>query len=78
MNIAKLRELRLYHWRMNREARRSERMCRTIMSEPGASESADLYDKKAMMHIGFIQTLNAFFPVGDTAEADSIKAGDPQ
>lgn len=59
----RLRELRLWHWK---EAQRWRRDADDYVE--------GLADKQAGKHLKFVQTLNDFFPIGDTAENDAEKA----
>lgn len=66
-----LRPIRLYHWvkvlkhrQIARDASGSSNLGNRI---------ADSHDKIANEHLGFVQSMNEFFEIGDTAEADQIK-----
>lgn len=64
--LRRLRELRVWHWRQLLRARMFQRSC-------ASASLARQYDQEAATHLGFVQSLNDFFPMGDTAEADSLK-----
>ncbi len=61
-----LRALRIWHLRQARKAHRNARGCAT-----GArADRAEHYRRKAEFHDAAVVTLSAFFPPGQTAEAD--------
>lgn len=63
--LAGLRELRLHHWRVVVQARSN------INCPPDAPcPSCAMLTQIHATSMGFVQTLNDFFPLGDTAEAD--------
>lgn len=66
--LAKLRAIRLYHWRERGHWRRVEAQSK----DPKFAALAGQY---ASWHIGAVQSLNDFFPDhGDTAEHDEYAA----
>lgn len=65
--VIELRRLRLWHWRKAMEVRKLlERQRATLSAEVIKGRTATIYT-----HIGFVQTLNVFFDIGDTAERDA-------
>jgi hypothetical protein len=78
-SIEGLRELRLWHWSqvvMNRQLAAStwqKIQARDLPNEPWIRKTARAYDRNADTHLKFVQVLNDFFPVGDTAENDAAK-----
>lgn len=66
-----LRELRLWHWRQMGRARR--RALDKLNTDPKSALGKAL-NKEANWHLGAVQRLNEFFPIGDTAEADDVEA----
>lgn len=66
VSLAPLRGLRLYHWLEVVEYRR-------LAADYPRTDLIRCYNAKADMHLKFVQTLNEFFPVGDTAEQDVPK-----
>lgn len=67
--LERLRELRLWHWRQALQCRRNAKVDRE--GECPLIEYINLMEAHANQHIKFVQTLNDFFPVGDTAEGDA-------
>lgn len=65
----KLRALRLWHWNKILEHRRYA----TRLSSVERHYMAQIADDLADEHLGFVQTLNGFFPIDDTAEKDAAK-----
>lgn len=67
--LPELRALRLWHWRQAMQCRKSAREARERIDGVmlGLEE---VFDRAADDHIKFVQTLNIFFAVGDTAEHD--------
>ena len=65
----KLRNLRLWHWREAMHYRKRAKVWR----QRGKSDMEREMDERANQHIKFVQTLNDFFPMGDTAEQDDAK-----
>lgn len=61
-----LRELRKYHWEECLYMRKRAR----IMRERNNESVAKALDAVASKHMGFVQFLNDYFPIGDTAEGD--------
>lgn len=61
-----LRELRLWHWNRLLAERRMQEMVSHPLLVAG-------YKRLADFHLKQVQTLNMFFPVGDTAEQDHAK-----
>lgn len=68
MTPHRLRELRLYHYRLmvayRAKARHNE------AGQGGLLVTED-FDRKANMHLGFVQVLDTYFTLGDTAEKDN-------
>lgn len=62
----RLRELRKWHWLQVNIKRESARSARAMYYKTAALS----FDLEANMHMKFVQTLNDFFPEGDTAEKD--------
>lgn len=65
-----MRPIRLYHWvkvlkhrQISRDASGSSNLGNRI---------ADSHEKIANQHLGFVQALNEYFEIGDTAERDQI------
>lgn len=76
--LIRLREIRLWHWRKvldaSCEIRYYELMQQQGNAWSGFGNAKLLHAKEVhALHIGFVQTLNDFFPVGDTAEKDAAK-----
>jgi hypothetical protein len=82
-----LRELRLYHWQayllhhahvQNLRLHLTHEFTAWLSEKAGTKNEIKLkileLDKTANMHLGFVQTLNDFFPVDDTAEKDNVTA----
>jgi hypothetical protein len=63
-----LRELRLYHWR------EMIMSMAEVYNDPRTCAVSNVANQTANMHLGFVQTLNDFFPVDDTAEKDNVTA----
>lgn len=61
--LSEVRDLRLWHWQELLK-------CRKVQA--GAANTAlwHNYEKLVSHHMRAVQTLNSFFPVGDTAERD--------
>jgi hypothetical protein len=69
--LQRLREIRLYHWRwMMTNAK-----ARDAFERKGDRYAAKEFAHKASEHLGFVQSLNDFFPIGDTAERDYNNCG---
>lgn len=68
----RLRPVRLYHWMQVLASRNSANECRKMQTNMGEWMAAT-YDKIANEHLGFVQSVNEFFDIGDTAESDQIK-----
>ncbi len=66
-----LRPIRLFHWMHVLAARKKASECRDMQSNLGEWLAAT-HDKIANEHLGFVQSMNEFFDIGDTAEADQI------
>lgn len=67
--FAALRMLRLWHWQqvvMRRRFANGERLTQRYR---------DMENSAADQHLAFVQTLNNFFPAGDTAERDAADLG---
>lgn len=60
-----LRDLRLYHWQAVLRLRTYADMRKS---------DSEHYHKRANFHLGQVQLLNEFFPIGDTAERDNDNA----
>lgn len=72
---ARLRALRLYHWRAAMKFRESQRDLEVFKSR-SLKDCIKNYDKFANEHLTAVQTLNEFFGIGDTAERDDANAAD--
>lgn len=79
-SIERLRQLRLWHWREARRMRARQQAFETERAGYNSERNRQLVDvdidrckSLADMHIGFVQTLNDFFEIGDTAEKDDEK-----
>lgn len=64
--LDKLRPVRLYHWRAVVRAQRHATACRKDRKHGAAKE----YEERAANHMRLVQSLDAFFPAGDTADND--------
>lgn len=64
-----LRPVRLYHWRAVCRARKHATACQ----REGKHGPAMKYEERLAIHMKHVQALNAFFPVGDTADNDLRK-----
>lgn len=67
--MERLRPIRLHHWREYLHECRREKAY-TSFKAPKHAEAAHA---RATFHMHAVQTLNDFFPIGDTAERDSEK-----
>ncbi len=66
-SLARLRVIRLWHWRQLLRSRMHARSC----ASPSLMRQ---YNDEADMHLGFVQSLNDYFPdPHDTAERDASK-----
>lgn len=65
--IARLRELRLWHYKQSVGAQISADNFHDLL------KYAEYAERYVALHIGFVQTLNDFFPADDTAELDAAK-----
>ena len=63
--VAGLRALRLYHYLAMVQLRA---YANDDALEPNHRKH---YNKRANVHLGFVQTLNDYFEIGDTAEGDA-------
>lgn len=79
-SIERLRQLRLWHWREARSYRGEQQAYEAAQRIARSQSYKDRYDKLiddakscADMHTGFVQTLNDFFEIGDSAEKDDAK-----
>jgi hypothetical protein len=64
--LAQVRELRLWHWmRVVQNRHLAQRAASGTMIRE--------YNLQADQHLKFVQVLNDFFPIGDTAEQDAQK-----
>ena len=61
-----LRPVRLYHWRAFCRAQKHAAACRKDNKHGPAMK----YEERLAIHMKHVQALNAFFPVGDTADID--------
>lgn len=61
--LLRLRALRLWHYRQLVD-------CRRAASKAETPYFAERCNAEAATHLGFVQSLNDFFEMGDTAEAD--------
>lgn len=73
--IERLRELRLWHWKQGLKHRQLQYSAEKALMKNTKSESiklyVDSYKSEANVHFTAVQTLNEFFPIGDTAERDA-------
>jgi hypothetical protein len=65
-SLGRLRALRVWHWR-------SLLRFRNLARQAVNSDDVRRYNAEADTHLGFVQSLNDFFEVGDTAERDAAK-----
>lgn len=70
--LAKVRELRLWHWQQAMRYRESQRHLETF-NKRSLRDCINSYDRSANIHLTAVQTLNEFFDIGDTAERDELK-----
>lgn len=63
-----LRALRLWHWKQAMDARQDTRD-----AERYRPYAIRIFEATVGFHIKAVQTLNDFFPVGDTAEDDAAR-----
>lgn len=70
--LPELRALRLWHWRHAMQCRKNAREARE-RTDGVMLGLEEVFDRAADDHIKFVQTLNIFFAVGDTAEKDDDK-----
>lgn len=61
-----LRPVRVYHWRAVCRARKHATACQ----REGKHGPAKKYEERLAVHMKHVQALNAFFPLGDTADND--------
>lgn len=73
LELDKLRELRLWHWNKVLTNSRYIVWCNRQGRPYTESQSYKLKVMDHANHMRFVQTLNDFFPVGDTAEKDAAK-----
>lgn len=81
VTLPRLRALRLMHWRAAMLSRKQGEAAAFMAQNKGANAkyraqmqaTADQRNIEANAHISFVQTLNEFFPLGDTAEQDQDK-----
>jgi len=70
-----LRELRLWHWKLGLKHRQLQYDLETLQAENKKSSSLKgcitTYSDATNDHFTAVQTLNEFFPIGDTAERDA-------
>jgi len=67
--LARLRAIRLHHW----DAAMSDRRLERFAEDAGNIKAAISFRADANLHLTFVQTLNEFFEIGDTAENDANK-----
>jgi hypothetical protein len=76
-NLERLRELRLWHWEQalhcRAESQAFAKLAKVSASAKACNSMAGNWHEKANLHVKFVQTLNDFFPVGDTAENDAAE-----
>lgn len=65
--LAVLRAMRLYHWKRVLKLRRVANGC------VPDTKPARYWHKLANTHMGYVQQLNCFFDLGDTAEHDAAQ-----
>lgn len=69
-----LRALRLHHWKgVLRNSAKIRRAERQIKAGAGAKtfKILEVAKKQHALHMTFVQLLNDYFPIGDTAERDN-------
>lgn len=74
----RLRKLRLWHWKQAMACRSSANQYADMINEGFGDAGAnamrcDDLNGRANEHLYHVQTLNDFFPIGDTAERDEAK-----
>lgn len=76
-----LRAIRLHHWRKVENTRHMQNMLDANITKGGTQKQLELWivQRRRMsadwkLHMGYVQTLNDFFDIGDTAERDATKA----
>ena len=71
----RLRELRLWHWKLGLKHRQGqydlEALQNTHKKSSSLKDCIKTYSDAANVHFTAVQTLNEFFPIGDTAERDA-------
>lgn len=76
--IERLRELRLWHWKLGLKHRQLqydlEAQQGTRKKSSSLKDCIKTYSDAANVHFTAVQTLNEFFPIGDTAERDAENA----
>ncbi len=83
--LDEVRKLRLWHWReamaARKQAQNAQDRAEAVKGDRTYSAQmqgmADLKNADANHHIRAVQTLNSFFPVGDTAEQDDERSKVP-
>lgn len=68
--IERLRALRLWHWKMALSYREQQVHLESFKSR-SLKDTINRYKAAADRHLTAVQTLNEFFPIGDTAERDA-------
>ena len=66
-SLIQLRAIRVYHWK---EVVVARGIANAHREQGNAATWAAQMDEVANVHLKFVQTLNDFFPVDDTAEQD--------
>lgn len=72
----RVRELRLWHWRLALQHRAAERELEALAEQRKSGSlksSIKTYRDAANVHFSAVQTLNEFFGIGDTAEKDEAE-----
>jgi hypothetical protein len=67
--LSMLRHMRLWHWKALIEHRALERVYQDKLGI-GSAEKGDMHRTQGNLHLGYVQVLNNFFPMGDNAEGD--------
>lgn len=73
--LTRLRELRLWHWKLGLKHRQLqydlEALQATRKKSSSLQDCVKTYKDACNVHFTAVQTLNEFFPIGDTAERDA-------
>lgn len=74
VDLESVRQLRLYHWHLalrHRAAQQELEALATRRKSGSLKNCIKTYKDTADLHLTAVQTLNQFFPIGDTAEKDN-------